>query len=84
MTWPVPPAVPISPMMARMMSLAVTPGGGVPSTVIAHVPGLLLDERLGGEHVLDLGGADAVGERAEGTVGRGMAVAADDGHARAG
>ena len=34
MTWPVPPAVPISPMMARMMSLAVTPGGGVPSTVM--------------------------------------------------
>ena len=33
MTWPVPPAVPISPMMARMMSLAVTPGGSAPSTV---------------------------------------------------
>ena len=32
MTWPVPPAVPISPMMARMMSLAVTPGGSWPST----------------------------------------------------
>ena len=33
MTWPVPPAVPISPMMARMMSLAVTPAGSLPSTV---------------------------------------------------
>ena len=32
MTWPVPPAVPISPMMARMMSLAVTPSGSAPST----------------------------------------------------
>ena len=32
MTWPVPPAVPISPMMARMMSLAVTPAGSLPST----------------------------------------------------
>ena len=32
-TWPVPPAVPISPMMARMMSLAVTPAGSLPSTV---------------------------------------------------
>ena len=32
MTWPVPPAVPISPMMARMMSLAVTPSGSLPST----------------------------------------------------
>ena len=32
-TWPVPPAVPISPMMARMMSLAVTPAGSAPSTL---------------------------------------------------
>ena len=84
MTWPVPPAVPISPMMARMMSLAVTPGGSAPSTRDAHVLGLVLDQRLGGEHVLDLGGADAVGERAEGAVGRGVAVAADDGRARQG
>ena len=27
----------------------------------AHVPGLLLDQRLGGEHMLDLARADAVG-----------------------
>ena len=81
MTWPVPPAVPISPMMARMMSLAVTPSGSAPSTRDAHVLGLALDQRLGGEHMLDLGGADAVGERAEGAVRRGVAVAADDGHA---
>ena len=33
MTWPVPPAVPIWPMMERMMSLAVTPSGSLPSTV---------------------------------------------------
>ena len=33
MTLPVPPAVPIWPMMARMMSLAVTPSGSLPSTV---------------------------------------------------
>ena len=32
MTWPVPPAMPISPMIARMMSFAVTPGGSLPST----------------------------------------------------
>ena len=32
MTWPVPPAVPISPMIARMTSLAVTPRGSCPST----------------------------------------------------
>ena len=49
-----------------------------------HVLRLGLDQRLGGQHVLDLGGADAVGERAEGAVGRGVAVAADDRHARQG
>ncbi len=32
MTWPVPPAVPIWPMMARMTSLAVTPSPSAPST----------------------------------------------------
>ena len=31
-TWPVPPAVPIAPMMARIMSLAATPGGRSPLT----------------------------------------------------
>ena len=40
-----------------------------------------LRQRLGGQHVLDLAGADAEGERAEGAVGRGVAVAADDRHA---
>ena len=30
----------------------------------------------------DLGGADAEGQRTEGAVGGGVAVAADDGHAR--
>ena len=34
--------------------------------------------------MLDLGGPDAEGERAEGAVGRGVAVAADDGRARLG
>ena len=33
MTLPVPPAVPMWPMMERMMSLAVTPSGSLPSTV---------------------------------------------------
>ena len=46
-----------------------------------HVLGLLLNQRLGGQHMLDLGSADAVGQGAEGTMGRGMAVAADNGHA---
>jgi hypothetical protein len=33
-TWPVPPAVPILPMMARIRSFAVTPRGRSPSTVM--------------------------------------------------
>ena len=81
MTWPVPPAVPISPMMARMMSLAVTPLGSCAVDADAHVLGFALDQRLRGEHVLDLGRADAVRQRAEGAVRRGMAVAANDGRA---
>ena len=39
MTWPMPPPVPMRPMMARMTSLAVTPAGRSPSTVMAMVPG---------------------------------------------
>ena len=46
-----------------------------------HVLGRALDQRLGRQHMLDLGGADAEGQRAEGAVRRGVAVAADDGHA---
>ncbi len=38
-------------------------------------------QRLGGEDVLDLAGADAEGQRAERAVGAGVAVAADDRHA---
>ena len=38
-TWPVPPAVPITPMMARIMSLAVTPGGRSPATVMRMLRG---------------------------------------------
>jgi hypothetical protein len=82
MTWPVPPAVPISPMMARMMSLAVTPGRQLAVDTHQHVLRLLLDQRLRGEHMLDLGRADAMRERAEGAMRRGVAVAADDRHAR--
>ena len=84
MTWPMPPPVPMRPMMARMTSLAVTPAGRSPSTVTAIVPRPLLRERLGGEDVLDLAGADAEGQGAEGAVGGGVAVAAHDRHARLG
>ena len=33
-TWPVPPAVPIAPIIAKIISLAVTPTGKIPSTKI--------------------------------------------------
>ena len=46
--------------------------------------GLRCREDMGGEHVLDLAGTDAEGQRAEGAVGRGVAVAADDRHPRLG
>jgi hypothetical protein len=49
-----------------------------------HVLHFLGDQALGGEHVLDLGGADAVGQGTEGAVGGGVRVAADHGHARQG
>ena len=41
-----------------------------------------LEQRLGRQHMLDLGGSDAEGERPERPVGRGMRVAAHDRHAR--
>src|SRR5690606_39123226 len=44
----------------------------------AHVLRFALNERLRGEHMLDLGRTDAVSQRAESAVRRGMAVAADD------
>ena len=81
MTEPVPPAVPIWPMMARMMSLAVAPWRQLAVHLDQHVLGLLLDQCLGREHMLDLRRADAMGERAEGAMRRSMAVAAHDGRA---
>ena len=78
MAWPTPPPAPILAMMARITSLAVTPAGRVPVTVMRIALRLLLPEALGGQHVLDLGRADAEGERAEGSVGRGVRVAADE------
>ena len=84
MTWPMPPPVPMAPMMASTMSLAVTPAGQVALDLDGHGRRPHLGQGLGGEHVLDLGGPDPEGQRAEGAVGRGVAVAADDGHARLG
>ncbi|MHC3927196.1 hypothetical protein ACMZ4W_02302 [Brevundimonas naejangsanensis] len=49
-----------------------------------HRSGALLHQGLGRQNMFDLGGADAEGQGAEGSVGGGVAVAADDGHARQG
>jgi hypothetical protein len=46
--------------------------------------GPALEQALAGQHVLHLGGADPERERPEGAVGGGVAVAANDGHARLG
>ncbi len=82
MTWPMPPPVPISPRIARMMSFAVEPLGELAVDGHRHPLRSFLRQRLGGEHVLDLARADAEGDRAERTVRGGVRVAADDGHAR--
>ena len=64
--------------------MAVTPAGSVPVDGDGHRAGPALGQRLRGEHVLDLARADAEGQRAERAVGRGVAVAAHDRHARLG
>ena len=62
------------------MSLAVTPSGSSPSTVTARSPPAVLGQALRGQHELDLGGADAEGQRAEGAVRGRVGIAADDHH----
>ena len=61
--------------------LRADPGAERAVDLDQHVLGVRLDQRLGRQHVLDLGGADAEGERAQRAVRRGVAVAADDRHA---
>ena len=78
------PATPSAPMVPRMRSLAPTPTPGSPSMLTRIVRGVAWVQRLGGEDVLDLAGADAERQGPEGAVRRGVAVAADDGHARLG
>ena len=56
-------------------------GGQLAVDLYPHVLAPLGDEALGGEHVLDLAGADAKGESAKSAMGGGVAVAADDGGA---
>ena len=80
-TWPVPPAVPIWPMIGEDHVLGGDAERQRALDADPHVQRPLLQQRLGRQHVLDLGGADAEGERAERAVRRGVAVAADDRHA---
>ena len=70
------------PMIASAMSLAVTPRPERAVHLDQHAFHFLLHQALGGEHVLDLRGADAMRQATEGAVGAGMGIAADDGHAR--
>ncbi len=46
-----------------------------------HGFGFFLDQALGRHHMLDLGSADAEGQRGQGAVGGGVRIAAHDGHA---
>ena len=78
------PPVPRRPIVARIMSLALTPSASSPGVVDAHRLRAALDQGLGRQDVLDLGGADSERERAEGAVGGRMGVAADDRHPRLG
>ncbi len=55
----------------------------LPVDADAHVLREPVHQRLRGQHVLDLGGADAEAQRAERAVGGGVAVAADHHHAGA-
>ena len=75
-TWLVPPAMPILPMMARMMSFAETPLAPLAVHHNAHRLGFILREALRGQHVFDFAGADAEGQRAEGAVRGRVAIAA--------
>ena len=84
MTWPLPAAGADPADHGQHQVLGGDPGRQLAVDGHRHGGRPSLRERLGGEHVLDLAGADAEGQGAEGAVGRGVAVAADDGHARLG
>jgi len=58
------------------------PGAETAIDIDQHILGRGLDQCLGRQHMLDLRGADAVCQRAEGAMGRSVAVAAHDRGAR--
>ena len=67
-----------------MMSLTAVSSGRDPVEHHPHRLRLALAQRLGGEHALAFAGADAEGDRPEGAMGGGVAVAADQRHPRQG
>ena len=83
-TQPVAPSVPMWPMMPSAISFAVTAGGKLAIHRDAKSFGQRLRQTLRGQNVFHFRSADAERQRAECSVGAGVAVAADDGHARLG
>ena len=59
-------------------------GAQVAGDLDLHVPGFLLDQGLRRQHMLDFRGADAMRQRPERAMRRGVAIPADHGHARQG
>ncbi len=80
--WPLAPAVPMRAIRARIRSLALTPGASRAREGCRVRPRPALQQALRREHVADLARADAEGQRTEGAVRAGVAVAADDRRAR--
>ena len=83
-TWPAAPSTPIWPIVAEDQVLGGDAEAELALVADPHRLRLALDQALRGEHVLDLARADAERQRAEGAVGGGVGVAADDRHARLG
>ena len=75
-----------SALQVRKPTLGAEAVGALQAAVDLHavVPGLALHQALGGQHVLHVRGADALGQGAERAVGGGVGVTADDAHARQG
>ena len=84
MAWPAAPSAPIAAMIDERDVLGDDARRQRAVDGDAHPLRPLLPERLGHQHMGDLGGADAEGERAECAMGGGVAVAADHGQARQG
>ena len=82
MAWPCAPSAPIRGDDGERDVLGADAGGRFAVDGDAHALRLLLPQRLRHQHMRDLRRADAERIGAEGAVGRGVAVAADDQQAR--